>query len=84
MPTGLLGVLLSLILMALGFLVLYFIVKAAVKNGVLAALEDSGSTVGVHRIISQLRGGGQQVAQQPQQQYTPPQQQYPQQGPPQA
>lgn len=54
---GIIGLLLSLVLMAIGIVVMYFIVKAAVKNGVLEALDDSRSTVGTHRIITQLRGG---------------------------
>lgn len=70
---GIVGVLLGLILMAVGLLAMYFIVKAAVRNGVLEALDDSRSTVGVHKLITQLRGGSQPPQQRPAQQY-PPQQ----------
>ncbi|MQA04239.1 MAG: hypothetical protein GEV07_16430 [Streptosporangiales bacterium] len=57
---GIIGLLLGLVMMAIGLVVMYFIVKAAVKNGVLEALDDPRATVGTHRLITQLRGGAQQ------------------------
>lgn len=56
---SILGILLSLVFAAVGVVVMYFVVKAAVKNGMLEALDDPRATVGAHRVITQLRGGGQ-------------------------
>lgn len=85
---SILGVLLSLVLMAVGFLILYFIVKAAVKSGTLEALDDPRATLAVHRITNQLAGNdapapqqsAPQMPQQPQYQQQPGA--YQQQGPP--
>lgn len=91
--SSILALLLSLVLMAVGFLILYFVVKAAVKSGTLEALDDPRAALGAHRIVNQLAGNvvpqqqpqmqqQQQPPQQPQYQQQPPAQ-YQQQGPPQ-
>lgn len=86
---SILGLLLGLVLMAVGFLILYFIVKAAVKSGTLEALDDPRATLAVHRITNQLAGNdvpapqqsAPQMPQQPQYQQQQPGA-YQQQGPP--
>lgn len=64
----LVGIVFGLALLALEVWIGYLIVKAAVKNGVLAAAEDPRAAGVVARLVAQL-GGGQQLASGPSQGY---------------